>query len=172
MLPCGVWLLSLNTGHWIDDHLPKSPHNYKKTQTQSDIEQSGAPSKYYGGCDPPLWVIIAIWFFDRFCAPSDSSAATSVCNSANKFSRARQLWPHITRTSKSSGLKSGLNRLLLTQLQDSRASKRSIRPGPRCRRITLSPLSRLSIRTIYNQYLMRDILCHVFLPIFFASTRW
>lgn len=36
----------------------------------------------------------------------------------------------------------------------------------------LSPLSRLSIRTIYNQYLMLDILCHVFLPIFFASTRW
>jgi hypothetical protein len=119
--PWGIWLLSLHTGHW-NDHLRKSPHNYKKTQTQSDIEESGAPSKYYGGCNPPLWVIVAIWFFDRFSAPSDSSAATSVCNSANKCSRARQLWPHMARTSKSSGLKSGLNRPLLTQLQDSSTS--------------------------------------------------
>jgi hypothetical protein len=191
MLPWGVWLLSLNTGHCIADHLPKSPHNYKKTQTQSDIEQSGAPSKYYGGCDPPLWVIIAIWFFVRFCAPSDSSC----CNFRMQFSKQilqsttavatyhedfeiirleiraesplvnpapgqqgqqtiNQTWPQVPE-----------NHVLPTAPHLRVYLLRTL-----CR--PLSPLSRLSIRTIYNQYLMRDILCHVFLPIFFASTRW
>jgi hypothetical protein len=60
-----VCLLGLGIGRMIYNLL-KSPRNYKKTQTQSDIEQSGAPSKYCGGCDPPFWVIVAISFFDHF----------------------------------------------------------------------------------------------------------